>query len=81
MDFITPSPNLIHLSLNGSTPETVLKDLLNKLSLETLENLSVTSEGIEEVYRLDDNLYNQEKFQVTFSSLSTALELDPDDVL
>ncbi len=38
-DFITPSTNLIHLSLTGSTPETVLKDLLDKVSLEKLENL------------------------------------------
>ena len=30
-DFITPSTNLIHLSLTGSTPETVLKDLLDKV--------------------------------------------------
>ena len=54
-NFITPSTNLIHLSLTGSNREEILKDLLDKLTQETLKNLSVTNEGTQEIYRLDDN--------------------------
>jgi|LakMenEpi03Aug12_release.lakeMendotaPanAssembly.Ray.scaffolds.fasta_scaffold178504_2 hypothetical protein len=80
-DFITPSTNLIHLSLTGSTPETVLKDLLDKVSLEKLENLLVSNQGTQEIYRLDDQLYNQTIYRLTYTTPSTAQKLDPDGVV
>lgn len=80
-DFITPSTNLIHLSLTGSTPETVLKDLLDKVSLEKLENLLVSNQGTQEIYRLDDQLYNQTIYRLTYTTQSTAQKLDPDGVV
>lgn len=81
LNFITPSANLIHLSLIGSTPETVLQDLLDKLSLEKLENILVSNEGTQEIFRLDDQLYNQTMYRVTYTTPSTAQKLDPDAVV
>ena len=80
-DFITPSTNLIHLALTGSTREEILKDLLEKLSQETLKNLLVTHEGSQEIYRLDDNLYDQTSYRVEFTTHSTASKVDPDNVV
>jgi hypothetical protein len=80
-DFITPSTNLIHLSLTGSTREEILKDFLDKLSQETLKNLSVTHEGTQEIYRLDDNLYEQDVYRVEFTTPSNASKVDPDSVV
>lgn len=81
LDFITPSTNLIHLSLTGSTREEIIKDLLDKLSQETLKNLSVTHEGTQEIYRLDDNLYDQDVYRVEFTTPSNASKVDPDSVV
>ena len=81
LDFITPSTNLIHLSLTGSTREEILKDLLEKLSQETLKNLSVTHEGTQEIYRLDDNLYEQNVYRVEFTTPANASKVDPDSVV
>lgn len=80
LNFITPSTNIVHLSLTGNSPETVLRDLLDKLTQEQLENLSVTLEDSQEVYRLDDNLYLQEIYRLTFTTPATAQKLDPDAV-
>ena len=80
LDFITPSSNLIHFTLSGDSPESVLRDLLEKLSLETIENLQTTYQGSSEVYRLDDNLYIQETYQVVCQTAATADKLDPDSV-
>jgi hypothetical protein len=80
-DFITPSTNLIHLSLTGSTREEILKDFLDKLSQETLKNLSVTHEGTQEIYRLDDNLYEQNVYRVEFTTPANASKVDPDSVV
>ena len=80
-NFITPSTNLIHLSLTGSNREEILKDLLDKLTQETLKNLSVTNEGTQEIYRLDDNLYDQTSYRVEFTTPSTASRVDPDNVV
>lgn len=79
-NFITPSTNLIHLTLTGDSPETVLKDLLEKLTKEQIENLSVTLEDSQEIYRLDDNLYLQEIYRLVFTTPATAQKLDPDAV-
>jgi hypothetical protein len=81
LDFITQSTNLIHLSLTGSTREAILKDLLDKLTQENLKNLSVTNEGTQEIYRLDDNLYEQTIYRVEFTTPSTASKVDPDNVV
>lgn len=81
LDFITPSNNLIYLSLTGSTREEILKDLLDKLIQETLKNLSVTHEGTQEIYRLDDNLYEQTIYRVEFTTPSNASKVDPDNVV
>ena len=81
LDFVTPSTNLIHLSLTGSTREEILKDLLEKLSQQTLKNLSVTNEGTQEIYRLDDNLYDQTSYRVEFTTPSPASRVDPDNVV
>lgn len=81
LNFLTPSTNLIHLSLTGSNREEILKDLLDKLTQETLKNLLVTNEGTQEIYRLDDNLYEQTIYRVEFTTSSTASKVDPDNVV
>lgn len=80
-DFITPSTNLIYLAVTGSTREEILKDFLDKLTQETLKNLSVTNEGTQEIYRLDDNLYEQTIYRVEFTTPSNASRVDPDSVV
>ncbi len=79
-DFITPSANMIYLTLNGSSREELVKDLLDKISQETLKNLSVTQEETQEIYRIDGNLYEQTTYEVTYTTPSNSPKVDPDNV-
>ena len=80
-NFITPSANMIYLTLNGSNREELVKDLLEKISQENLKNLSVTDEGTQEVYRLDGNLYEQTTYRITYTTPSNSPKVDPDNVV
>lgn len=84
LDFLTSSSsNMVYLSLEGSTPQDVLKNLLDKLTLENLENIVIEKKAIE-FYKLVNNEVNQisgETYQIQYKTPSSPPLLSPDIVI
>jgi hypothetical protein len=80
LDFLTSSSNMVYLSVDGSTPQAVLEDLLNKLIQENLENITIEKQE-KESYKVVNNTVNQvseRRYNLQYKTTSLPPILSPD---
>lgn len=80
LDFLTSSSNMVYLSLDGSTPQAILEDLLNKLIQENLENIAIQKQEIA-FYKVVNNIVDQvseRRYNIQYKTPSLPPILSPD---